>query len=210
MYTEITWNTRSTRARKFTTKAKISSRKLSLAGQKIAGDSSLDMLLHYIRQDKIFPFPEHLPAQAGSCACQERARLTSLREAEAWISSCALAHLSCSLSTRLNFLCIQTERIKRDFIPIKAEISCITALLCAGGSKATSRWDPHTHLGGLFKKISPSYAGRWFRVQKFHTLVISQSKHRCMYSMHKLAATSSIQGMLGLPCTCHHCQIRTL
>lgn len=78
MYTEITLNVHAIRARKFTAKAKISSRKLSLAGQKIAGDSALDMLLHYIRQDKIFPFPEHLPAQAGSCACQGRAQLTSL------------------------------------------------------------------------------------------------------------------------------------
>lgn len=78
MYTDITLIAYATIATKFKAKANISSRKLFLTGQKIAGNSGLDMLLHYVTQDKIFSFPKHLPSQVGSCTQEALAWLMPL------------------------------------------------------------------------------------------------------------------------------------
>lgn len=63
MYTDIILIAYATWATKLKAKANISSRKLFLTGQKIAGNSGLDMLLYYVTQDKIFSFPKHLPTK---------------------------------------------------------------------------------------------------------------------------------------------------
>lgn len=90
MYTDITLIAYAIWATKFKAKANISSRKLFLAGQKIAGNSGLDMLLHYVTQDKIFLFPKHLPTQAGSSTQQARAQLMPSANEQAAFPSASL------------------------------------------------------------------------------------------------------------------------
>lgn len=116
MYTDITLIAYAIWATKFIAKANISSRKLFLTGQKIAGNSGLDMLLHYITEDKIFSFPKHLPTQAGSCTQQEWAQLMPLCKWAGWISPCISSLL---IFTGFNFASIHTRKIKRDLVPKK-------------------------------------------------------------------------------------------
>lgn len=131
MYTDITLITLAIRARKFKAKVNISSRKLFLAGQKIAGISGLDMLLHYVTQDKIFPFPKQLPTQAGSCTRQARAQLKAPLKTSSLGFCLPPCPPSSVLSTRFNFASIHTGKIKRDFIPTKAWITRASVLLVA-------------------------------------------------------------------------------
>lgn len=186
MYTDITLIAHAIWARKFKAKANISSRKLFLAGQKIAGNSGLDMLLHYITQNKIFSFPKHLPTQAGSCTWQAKAQLMPLCNPAAWISSYSLAHLPHSFSLQGLISLPSTQEksnsffFKSDFIPTKAWVAHATALLCAGGGKATR--DPRSQLGGTLK------------LQGY----LSQIQRRKIY-----AGTQELQGP-AFPISAHH------
>lgn len=148
MYTDITLITLAIRARKFKAKVNISSRKLFLAGQKIAGISGLDMLLHYVTQDKIFPFPKQLPTQAGSCTRQAQAQLKGPLETSSLdfcLPPCPPSSLL--LSTRFNFASIHAGKIERLHPHESLDHPC----LCVAGGKVTSIWDPHSQLGGTLK-----------------------------------------------------------
>lgn len=137
MHTDITLIAHTIWARKFKAKANISSRKLFLAGQKIAGNLGLDMLLHYVTQDKNI-FISKAPANPSGLL-----HLASASPAHAPLHTSRLDFLllpcppsSLLFSTRFNLTSIHTGKIKRLHPHKSLDHPC----LCCW-------WQSHKHMG---------------------------------------------------------------